>query len=106
MHQSLPKNSSAINTQLTHVIGLSAIALGIFLLALITISYLNEVKSLEREDYLYRPSYAVNHLLGIGLAPDIQSGIAVAVIARNIGLAVAIATLNGQVKVVPIIIVR
>ncbi|MBV8887445.1 MAG: hypothetical protein JO235_26085 [Chroococcidiopsidaceae cyanobacterium CP_BM_RX_35] len=46
----------------------------------------------------------IGHLLGIGLAPDTQSGIAVAVIARNVGLAIAIATLNGQVKVIPIII--
>ncbi|MBV9389707.1 MAG: DUF202 domain-containing protein [Chroococcidiopsidaceae cyanobacterium CP_BM_ER_R8_30] len=46
----------------------------------------------------------IGHLLGIGLAPDIQSAIAVAVIARNVGLAIAIATFNGQVKVVPIII--
>ncbi|MBV8884723.1 MAG: DUF202 domain-containing protein [Chroococcidiopsidaceae cyanobacterium CP_BM_RX_35] len=60
LNQSFPKQSSAINTQLTHIIGLSAITLGIFLLALVTIAYLNEVKSLEREDYLYRPSSAFN----------------------------------------------
>lgn len=47
---------------------------------------------------------AIGHILGTGYGPDIQSGIAVATIARNAGLAIAIATINGQAQVVPIIV--
>jgi predicted Na+-dependent transporter len=47
---------------------------------------------------------AIGHLLGIGYEADIQSGMAVTTIARNAGLAIFIALLNGQASVVPVII--
>jgi predicted Na+-dependent transporter len=47
---------------------------------------------------------AIGQVAGIGLAPDIQSGIAVATIARNAGLAIALAALNGQANVIPVIV--
>ena len=47
---------------------------------------------------------ALGHIAGAGLALDIQSGIAVGTIARNAGLAIAIAALNEMIEVVPIII--
>jgi uncharacterized membrane protein YidH (DUF202 family) len=47
---------------------------------------------------------AIGQIAGAGLALDIQSGIAVATIARNAGLAIAIAAFNGLIQVVPVII--
>lgn len=46
---------------------------------------------------------AIGHFLGVGEEPDIQSGIAVATIARNAGLAIFIATVNGRGDVIPVI---
>jgi uncharacterized membrane protein YidH (DUF202 family) len=46
----------------------------------------------------------IGHLIGIGLDPDIQAGIAIATIARNAGLAIVLASLNGEVEAVPIIV--
>lgn len=47
---------------------------------------------------------AIGHLLGMGYEADIQSGMAVTTIARNAGLAIFIALLNGQASVVPMIV--
>ncbi|MGV2827993.1 DUF202 domain-containing protein [Myxosarcina sp. GI1(2024)] len=47
---------------------------------------------------------AIGQVASIGLAPDIQSGIAVATIARNAGLAIALAALNGQGNIIPVIV--
>ncbi|WP_036484047.1 DUF202 domain-containing protein [Myxosarcina sp. GI1] len=46
----------------------------------------------------------IGQVASIGLAPNIQSGIAVATIARNAGLAIALAALNGQANVIPVIV--
>ncbi|WP_051470260.1 DUF202 domain-containing protein [Fischerella sp. PCC 9605] len=46
----------------------------------------------------------VGHVLASGYEPDIQSGLAVTTIARNVGLAIFIATINGQAKLVPVIV--
>lgn len=63
VHQSLPERSLAFDLQLTHMIGLTAIGMGIFLLILVIIIYRTEVQSLEREDYFDRPPHFLN--LGI-----------------------------------------
>ena len=47
---------------------------------------------------------AIGQIIGVGIPSNIQSGIAVATIARNAGLAIAIAAFNGLIQVVPIII--
>lgn len=47
---------------------------------------------------------AIGQIISVGIPSNIQSGIAVATIARNAGLAIAIAAFNGLVQVVPIII--
>lgn len=47
---------------------------------------------------------AIGHLLGMGYEADIQSGMAVTTIARNAGLAIFIALLNGRASVVPVIV--
>ncbi|AFZ45017.1 protein of unknown function DUF202 [Halothece sp. PCC 7418] len=47
---------------------------------------------------------AIGHLVTIGQPLEQQAGIAIATIARNAGLAITIATFNGLVEVVPIII--
>lgn len=60
INHSFPHNSSAINTQLAYIIGLSAIGWGIFLLILVLVGYRAELKSLEREDYLDRPPHFFN----------------------------------------------
>lgn len=63
LNESISKHDPRIATRLTHIIGLSAIALGIFLLILAMIGYLIKVKSLEREEYSYnsyKPTYIVN----------------------------------------------
>jgi len=46
----------------------------------------------------------IGHIAGIGKPLDVQAGIAVATIARNAGLAITLAALNGLVQVVPVII--
>lgn len=47
---------------------------------------------------------AIGHIAGIGLASKIQSGIAIATIARNTGLAIALAAFNGLEMVIPLIV--
>jgi len=47
---------------------------------------------------------AIGHLIGSSEEPDIQAGIAITVIARNVGLAIFIATVNGQSQLIPTII--
>ncbi|MDM9382396.1 DUF202 domain-containing protein [Chlorogloeopsis sp. ULAP01] len=54
LNQTFPKQNTQINSQWTSIIGLSAIAFGIFLLVLAIVGYLINVKSLNQEDYLYR----------------------------------------------------
>ncbi|MCP6763013.1 MAG: DUF202 domain-containing protein [Fischerella sp. CENA71] len=60
LNELIPKHNPHIAMQLAHIIGLSAIALGIFLLVLATIGYLIKVKSLEQEEYSYKSTYIVN----------------------------------------------
>ncbi|RAM51600.1 MAG: hypothetical protein C6Y22_11120 [Hapalosiphonaceae cyanobacterium JJU2] len=60
LNESIPKHNPRIAMELTHIIGLSAIALGIFLLILAMIGYLIKVKSLERDEYSYKSTYIVN----------------------------------------------
>lgn len=66
VNHSFPQNSSAINKQLTHIIGLSTIGWGIFLLILVLVGYRAEIKSLERSDYLDRPPHFFNLSIIIG----------------------------------------
>ncbi|MBV8884722.1 MAG: hypothetical protein JO235_12110 [Chroococcidiopsidaceae cyanobacterium CP_BM_RX_35] len=47
---------------------------------------------------------AVGHFLGSGYGSDIQSGLAIMTIARNVGLALFIALLNGYEQAVPSIL--
>ncbi|WP_193195952.1 YidH family protein [Nostoc sp. MG11] len=60
LHQAFPDNSTVINARWTHIIGLSVIALGIFLLIIAIFIYLVAVQSLKRNDYLYRPIRSYN----------------------------------------------
>ncbi|KOP23064.1 Na+-dependent transporter [Hapalosiphon sp. MRB220] len=46
----------------------------------------------------------IGHVLASGYEADIQSGLAVTTIARNVGLAIFIATKNGQAQLVPVIV--
>ena len=66
VNHSFPHNSSAINTQVAHIIGLSAIGWGIFLLILVLIGYRTEIQSLERSDYLDRPLQFFNLSIIVG----------------------------------------
>lgn len=52
-----PETDPVVSQRWTHLIGLSAIALGIFLLFLAIISYLGQTKSLAQEDYLTQRSH-------------------------------------------------
>ncbi|BAU65508.1 hypothetical protein STA3757_28950 [Stanieria sp. NIES-3757] len=63
LHQTFSERSPAFDLNLAHIIGLMAIAIGIFLLVLMRFVYQQEVRSLEREDYLERPTRLSN--LGI-----------------------------------------
>jgi len=74
LNQVFPENSIVINVTWTHVMGLSAIALGIVLLVIAIFIYLIEVKSLEREDYLYRPIRLFN-LMNIAVCSIIIFGL-------------------------------
>ncbi len=60
VNQTFPESNPIIHVFLTHFIGLSAIGLGIFLLALAIFGYLITVKSLDQEDYLIRPVHSPN----------------------------------------------
>ncbi|TBR60341.1 hypothetical protein B4U84_05565 [Westiellopsis prolifica IICB1] len=60
LNESIPKHNPPIAMELTPIIGLSAIALGIFLLILAIIGYLIKVKSLERDEYSYKLTYIIN----------------------------------------------
>jgi putative membrane protein len=55
-----------INIQLTRLIGLSTIAIGIFLLGLAVIQFLMQVNSLKQTDYLYKPFRFINHTIIVG----------------------------------------
>ncbi|WP_315789852.1 YidH family protein [Fischerella sp. JS2] len=60
LNESVPEDSLHIHMQLAHIIGLSVIAFGVFLLVLAMIAYLIKVRSLEREEYLYKPPQIFN----------------------------------------------
>ncbi len=60
LNESIPKHNPHIAMQLTHIIGLSAIAFGIFLLVLAMIGYIIKVKSLEQGEYSYKSTYIIN----------------------------------------------
>jgi putative membrane protein len=62
LNQTFPQQNLQINTQLVHIIGLSAIAFGVFLLVIAILGHLINVKSLDREDYLYRKYRLFNPL--------------------------------------------
>lgn len=55
VNQTFTGNNIRLNAQIAHLVGLSAIALGIFLLVLAMISYIKDVRSIEDSNYLYRP---------------------------------------------------
>lgn len=55
VNQTFSRNDTALNARIAQAIGLSAIALGIFLLVLAMISYIKDVQSIAKPDYLYRP---------------------------------------------------
>jgi putative membrane protein len=63
LHQAFPEQSLVFSLKLTHIIGLTTIGSGIFLLVLSMIPYQAEIRSLEREDYFERPP----HLLNLGI---------------------------------------
>ncbi|ACK69648.1 protein of unknown function DUF202 [Gloeothece citriformis PCC 7424] len=56
----------SINLELARIIGLSVIALGIFLLGLAVIQFLMQVNSLNRTDYLYKPFRFINPTIVVG----------------------------------------
>ena len=56
----------SINIKLARLIGLSTIALGIFLLGLAVIQFLIQVNSLKRADYLYKPFPFTNLIIVAG----------------------------------------
>ena len=60
LHQAFPEKNFVFNLLLTHIIGLSAIAIGILLLVLVIIAYQTEIRILARKDYLNRPSHLIN----------------------------------------------
>lgn len=66
IQQVFPVNDAAINLQLTQLIGLSTIALGIFLLTLAIAEHLTLIKSLSSNDYLYQPLYVFQLSLVVG----------------------------------------
>jgi putative membrane protein len=51
INRSFPKNSLLVNIRLTHIIGLNAIAIGVFLLIIAVLTYLTEIKSIPNNDY-------------------------------------------------------
>jgi putative membrane protein len=55
VNQTFASNDTALNAQIAQIIGLGAIALGIFLLVLAIISYTKDVQSISQADYLYQP---------------------------------------------------
>ncbi|ELR99361.1 YidH family protein [Gloeocapsa sp. PCC 73106] len=55
-----------INLQLSRLIGLGTIGLGIFLLGLAVIQFLMQVNSLEQTDYLYKPLRFIDHTIIVG----------------------------------------
>lgn len=62
LDRALPTNNPIVNARLATILGLSAIAIGIFLLVLAIIGYLIQVRSLDVEDYLSKPIHSY-HLL-------------------------------------------
>jgi putative membrane protein len=53
--RSFPGNSTLANARIAQAIGLTTIAIGIMLLILVIVAYLSEIKSLQQENYAYRP---------------------------------------------------
>lgn len=51
INRSFPQNNLLINIRLTHIIGLNAIAIGIFLLIIAVLTYLAQIKSLQNHNY-------------------------------------------------------
>ncbi|MEM8779238.1 MAG: DUF202 domain-containing protein [Cyanobacteria bacterium P01_G01_bin.49] len=66
VNQRFPQNSSSMNQQLTHAIGLGAIALGILLLLSVITVYLVEIRTLDREDHLIGPLSVFNEGILVG----------------------------------------
>ncbi|HHP7229527.1 MAG TPA: YidH family protein [Xenococcaceae cyanobacterium] len=73
LHQAFPNRNPALSLRMTHIIGLTAIGLGILLLVLMVIAYLAAIRTLEQEDYFSRP---LNFsLLGILVGTIISYGL-------------------------------
>lgn len=51
MNRYFPKNNLLINTRLTYIIGLNALAIGIFLLIIAVLTYLAQIKSIQNDNY-------------------------------------------------------
>jgi putative membrane protein len=64
LHQAFPNSNPAISMRIAHIVGLTAIGLGVLILTLVTAIYQAEIRSLEREDYLSRPlSFSLTTML-------------------------------------------
>ena len=64
LHRAFPDRNPAVSLKITHIVGLTAIGLGVLILTLVTAIYLAEVNSLEREDYLSgTPSFSLTTML-------------------------------------------
>ncbi len=73
LHQAFPEQDRAFDLNLVHIIGLAAIAIGILLLVPIIIAYKQEIRYLEREDYLAELPRLSN--LGVVLSSIILYGL-------------------------------
>ncbi|PSF39064.1 hypothetical protein C7H19_03155 [Aphanothece hegewaldii CCALA 016] len=51
INRSFPNNNLLLNTRFTQIIGLNAIAIGIFLLFTAVLAYLSEIDSIQKENY-------------------------------------------------------
>lgn len=60
LYQAFPESNLTFDLNLARIIGLIAIAIGLFLLILVMFVYKQEIPSLEREDYLERPVRLTN----------------------------------------------
>lgn len=79
LDRALPTNNPIINARLATIIGLSAIAIGIFLLVLAIIAYLIQVRSLDLKDYLHKPIHSY-HLLVVVCAVTLFGLVALAIV--------------------------
>lgn len=66
MSKDFPPNSSEISLQFTNMVSLSAIAFGIVLLVLASITHGWEIHSLEQDNYLTTPPRLFNLMLVVG----------------------------------------